>query len=183
MNLARKTDESLGLPVCIAATKVDGLVLSLTPNSHSYNYRSVVLFGHAQLVTEIDEKLWAMERITDKVVPGRWAATRTPPNNAEMQSTQILRVVIESGSGKIRDGPPGDEKCDLDDESVLSSVWTGVVPMVERLEVPVQSAYNRVAEVPEHVSAYVQEFNKRSDEYRDKVNAAVTGEMKRYGEI
>ncbi|KAG4220936.1 hypothetical protein PC116_g30585, partial [Phytophthora cactorum] len=36
-----------GLPICVAASQVDGLVLSLTPNSHSYNYRSATLFGHA----------------------------------------------------------------------------------------------------------------------------------------
>lgn len=34
----------------IAATIVDGIVLSLTPNSHSYNYRSAVLFGYGSLV-------------------------------------------------------------------------------------------------------------------------------------
>jgi nitroimidazol reductase NimA-like FMN-containing flavoprotein (pyridoxamine 5'-phosphate oxidase superfamily) len=44
MNLSRK-EGIKGLPVCIAASKVDGLVLTLTPNSHNYNYRSSVLFG------------------------------------------------------------------------------------------------------------------------------------------
>ena len=39
-----------GLAITIAATKVDGIVLSLTPNSHSYNYRSAVLFGFGHLV-------------------------------------------------------------------------------------------------------------------------------------
>ena len=48
------------------------LVLSLTPFSHSYNYRSVVLFGHATLVTDAEEKLWAMQLITNSVVPDRW---------------------------------------------------------------------------------------------------------------
>ena len=39
-----------GLAITIAATKVDGIVLSLTPNSHSYNYRSAVLFGYGSIV-------------------------------------------------------------------------------------------------------------------------------------
>ena len=47
-----------GLPVTVAATKMDGYVLSLTPFSHSYNYRSAVLFGYATLVEDQDEKLW-----------------------------------------------------------------------------------------------------------------------------
>ena len=49
MKQVRENPES-GLAVTIAATKVDGIVLSLTPNSHSYNYRSAVLFGYGSLV-------------------------------------------------------------------------------------------------------------------------------------
>lgn len=79
MRLA-SSDGGEGLPVSIAATITDGLVLSLTPFSHSYNYRSVVLFGYAKPVTEVEEKLWAMELITNAVVPGRWENTRIPPN-------------------------------------------------------------------------------------------------------
>ena len=49
MKRARESSEG-GLAITIAATKVDGIVLSLTPNSHSYNYRSAVLFGHGSIV-------------------------------------------------------------------------------------------------------------------------------------
>ena len=49
MKQARENPKS-GLAITIAATKVDGIVLSLTPNSHSYNYRSAVLFGFGSLV-------------------------------------------------------------------------------------------------------------------------------------
>ncbi|KAK1975952.1 hypothetical protein LZ30DRAFT_785900 [Colletotrichum cereale] len=55
MNTSRRSStETHGLPVCIAACHLDGLVLALTPNSHGYNYRSAVLFGHASVVE--DEK-------------------------------------------------------------------------------------------------------------------------------
>jgi hypothetical protein len=117
-----------GLPITIAASHLDGLVLALTPNSHSYNYRSAVLFGHAQLVTDPAEKLYAMELITNSVVPRRWANSRVPPNAAEMQSTSVLRVRIATGSAKIRTGGPHDERGDLEDEGLLDRVWTGVVP-------------------------------------------------------
>jgi hypothetical protein len=99
---ADAADGGKGLPVCISATKLDGLVLTLTPNSHNYNYRSALVFGYAIPVTDVEEKLWAMELVTNSVVPDRWKNTRVPPNNAEMQSTQILRVKIESGSSKVR---------------------------------------------------------------------------------
>ncbi len=56
MNVARNGSAD-GLPVCIAASHVDGIVLALTPNSHSYNYRSAILFGHATIVEDPQEKL------------------------------------------------------------------------------------------------------------------------------
>lgn len=95
MNLSRRSN-SPGLPVCIAASKVDGLVLTLTPNSHNYNYRSAVLFGYATLVEDVEEKLWAMELITNSVVPDRWKHTRVPPNAAEVRSLPLLRDRISS---------------------------------------------------------------------------------------
>ena len=166
MNLARASPTSPpGLPICIAAAKVDGLVLTLTPNSHNYNYRSVVLYGYAELVESVEEKLWAMELITNSVVPDRWKNTRVPPNKGEMASTQILRVRIESGSGKVREGCPNDEKCDLDDEEVLGRVWTGVMPLYERFGEPVPGPYNRVDEVPVHVTEYKEAVNKGNEKY------------------
>ncbi|MCJ1262014.1 hypothetical protein MMC22_001883 [Lobaria immixta] len=167
MKLAH-SDEGKGLPVSIAATKVDGLVLSLTPNSHSYNYRSAVLFGHAKVVTEVEEKIWAMKLITESVVPGRWENTRVPPDGAEMSSTSILRVKIVSGSGKIRDGGPGDDKKDLERPDVTGRVWTGVVPVWETIGEPVAGETNRTKEVPEHVIAFAKKENEENENYAKK---------------
>jgi uncharacterized protein len=194
MNLARASAASAsasaapeappqGLPVCIAASKVDGIVLALTPNSHSYNYRSAVLFGHALPVTSVEEKLWAMELITDKVVPGRWAGSRTPPVASEMQSTNILRVKIDTGSAKVRAGPPADSSWDLEDEKVLDSVWTGFVPLTECLGEPVPSVYNRVKEVPDHVKEAREAFNRAAEEYARALKGKVEGTKAKYGEI
>jgi uncharacterized protein len=153
MRLARESEK--GLPVTIAATKVDGLVLSLTPNSHSMNYRSAVLQGYAKPVEDADEKVWAMEKITNKVVPDRWANTRIPPDGAEMSSTMILRVTVETGSGKIRQGEPHDEPKDEKRKEIADSVWTGVIPVYETYGEPIPSANNKVSQVPEHVASYV----------------------------
>jgi hypothetical protein len=167
MNLSRKSIEAggKGLPVCIAATKVDGLVLTLTPNSHNYNYRSAVLFGYASLVTSVEEKLWAMQLITNSVVAGRWDETRVPPNAAEMQSTQILKVYIDSGSAKVREGVPNDENVDLNNKEVLKRVWTGVVPVYEYLGDPIPGPYNEVSEIPEHILHYRKRLNEASSKY------------------
>ena len=167
MNLSRKSIEEggKGLPVCIAATKVDGLVLTLTPNSHNYNYRSAVLFGYASLVTSVEEKLWAMQLITNSVVAGRWNETRVPPNAAEMQSTQILKVHIDSGSAKVREGVPSDENVDLNNKDVLERVWTGVLPMYEYLGDPIPGPYNEVMEIPQHIVHYRKSLNEANSGY------------------
>ncbi|KJZ74662.1 hypothetical protein HIM_06012 [Hirsutella minnesotensis 3608] len=152
-----------GLPVCVAASHVDGLVLALSPFNHSYNYRSAVLFGHAALVEEEQEKLYAMQLITDGVLPGRWAASRQPPTGAEVQSTSILRVKIASGSAKIRDGGVSDDKHDLENQDATGSIWTGVVPVYSAMGEPIPGPYNKV-DLPTYASEFFQEFNQESRE-------------------
>lgn len=168
--LMRLADEAVkrgeeGVPLCIAATKVDGFVLSLTPNSHNYNYRSAVLHGYGDIVDTDEEKLWAMELITNAVVPDRWAYTRVPPDAAEMQSTRILKVKISAASGKVREGVPSDEKKDLAREDVLDKVWTGVIPLYETYGEPQPGPYNRVKQIPEHVEGFILEGNEINERY------------------
>jgi nitroimidazol reductase NimA-like FMN-containing flavoprotein (pyridoxamine 5'-phosphate oxidase superfamily) len=162
-NLGRAADDQ-GMPVCIAASHVDGLVLSLSAFNHSYNYRSAVLFGHASLVEDRDEKLYAMELITDSVVPGRWKDTRLPPTNAEVQSTSVLRVKIASGSAKIREGGCSDEKEDLTNEQLVGGIWTGVLPVHTAIGQPIPGLYNK-SEVPPYVSEYIKDFTEGNAEH------------------
>ena len=163
MNLSRQGADGAaaeGLPMTVAASHVDGLVLALTPNSHSYNYRSAVLFGHATVVTDVAEKLYAMELITNSVVRDRWRHTRVPPNGAEMQSTSVLRLRVAAGSAKIRSGPPGDDRADAENEALLDRVWTGVVPVQTTLGELIPGPLNRLEQPPGYLNDYVQEFNK-----------------------
>jgi hypothetical protein len=158
MNLARSS-EGEGLPICAATSKVDGLILSLTPNSHSYNYRSAILHGYAKLVTDEEEKLWAMKLITNSVLTDRWDNSRVPPDRAEMQSTVILKVKVVDGSGKIRDGGVSDEKKDYGNEEITNRIWTGVVPVWETYGQPVPSGDGKLGEVPEHISSFIAAKN------------------------
>ncbi|KAK6082029.1 flavin-nucleotide-binding protein [Seiridium cupressi] len=165
LNLSRNGASSTGeakeegLPVTISATHVDGLVLALTPNNHSYNYRSATLFGHATLVTDLEEKTYAMELITNGVVPDRWRNSRVPPTKGEMASTGLLRVKIAAGSAKIRSGMPGDDKFDLENDEVTSKVWTGVVPVWSQMGEPMAGPDNKVANVPGYVQEYISDGN------------------------
>jgi hypothetical protein len=175
MRLGATTPEGVdeGLPVTIAATHLDGLVLTLTPNNHTYNYRSAVLHGYATPVTDTEEKAWAMESITNSVVSDRWNNTRVPPNKTEMTSTQILKVSITTASAKIRAGPPSDDRIDMKNDEIRSRVWTGVVPSWTAFGTPVPGPDNRVKEVPEHVKVFVERENRVGEE---QARAAVGGE-------
>src|SRR5436189_5075732 len=41
-----------GIPVCVTVTLIDGLVLARSAFHHSINYRSVVIFGNAELIED-----------------------------------------------------------------------------------------------------------------------------------
>ncbi len=94
-----------GEPLCVAITLIDGLVLARSAFNHSVNYRSVVLFGRGYPLTSDEEKLQALEAITEHLVPGRWAEIRRP-TVSELKATAVVAIPIESASAKIRSGPP-----------------------------------------------------------------------------
>ncbi|MEZ4559705.1 MAG: pyridoxamine 5'-phosphate oxidase family protein [Caldilineaceae bacterium] len=112
-----------GHPLCVTVTHLDGLVLARSVFHHSMNYRSAMLFGRGELVTDADAKWAALEAITEHVMPGRWADARQPTAK-EMSATTVVAMAIESASAKSRSGPPGD-----DEEDYALPVWAGVLPL------------------------------------------------------
>ena len=121
-----------GPDVSIAVTLLDGLVLARSVFNHSMNYRSVVLFGCAEVIDDADRKLEAMRVFTEKILPGRWDDARRPSRN-EFNGTLMLAVPIDAASAKIRSGPPADDEDDYELE-----VWAGVIPVetVRRQPIP-----------------------------------------------
>jgi uncharacterized protein len=111
-----------GVPVCVTATIVDGLVLARSAFHHSINYRSVVVLGVPSEVAG-EEKLHALRTIAQRVVPGRWDDIRQP-NEKELRATRVLRLPLDRASAKVRVGPPKDEDADLD-----LPVWAGELPL------------------------------------------------------
>jgi hypothetical protein len=106
-------------------------VLARSVYNHSMNYRSVVVIGSAREVIDRDEKLQAMRRVVEHVVPGRWSDARQP-NDGEIKGTTILALPLEEASAKIRSGPPTDDDADL-----ALAVWAGVIPLGIRPSDPV----------------------------------------------
>ena len=112
-----------GTAVCLAVTVLDGLVLARSAFHHSMNYRSVVLYGMAEVVTVGAEKRLALDAIVERVAPGRAAAAR-PPTDAELRATVVLALPLVEVSAKVRTGGPIDDEADLD-----WPVWAGVIPL------------------------------------------------------
>ncbi|HTF37274.1 MAG TPA: pyridoxamine 5'-phosphate oxidase family protein, partial [Blastocatellia bacterium] len=75
-----------GIDVCVTVTLIDGLVLARSAFHHSINYRSVVIFGAANVVDDPDEKIKALHAFTDQVVPRRWEEVRWP-TESELRAT------------------------------------------------------------------------------------------------
>ncbi|HVE57444.1 MAG TPA: pyridoxamine 5'-phosphate oxidase family protein [Pyrinomonadaceae bacterium] len=111
------------IDVCVTVTLVDGLVLARSAFHHSMNYRSVVVFGKAKVVSEEQEKYEALKAFTEHIVPDRWAEIR-PPTKNELKGTTVLSLALTEASAKIRTGNPVD-----DEEDYNLDVWAGVLPV------------------------------------------------------
>lgn len=112
-----------GLRCCVTVTHFDGLVYARSTFYSSMNYRSVMVFGTANLVTDPDDKDKGIKALVDHLMPGRRADLRESTSK-ELNATSLLSIPIETYSTKCRTGPPEDKKSDLD-----TPVWAGVVPL------------------------------------------------------
>src|SRR6202522_1279405 len=101
-----------GLPVCVTATLVDGVVFARSAMHHSMEYRSVVAVGNARLVQDRDEKLRAFAALLDHVAPARSVDTRSP-NARELAATAVLALDLVEVSAKVRTGGPVDDPEDI----------------------------------------------------------------------
>ena len=120
-----------GGEICVTVTLLDGLVLARSLFHHSVNYRSVVVFGKGRLLESEEDKLRALEAISEQMLPGRWADARQP-NAKELHATSVVAVKIDEATAKIRTGPPKDEK-----EDYALPVWAGVIPVRQVSGTPV----------------------------------------------
>ena len=124
---------SSGLNCCATMTHFDGLVYARSAFNSSMNYRSVMVFGVARLITDLDEKRKCVQVLVDQLMPGRRADLRESTSK-ELNATSLLALPIETFSTKVRTGPPEDTKSDLD-----AQVWAGVVPLTLTAGEPVDA--------------------------------------------
>ena len=138
-----------GQPVSVCVTLLDGLVLAQSAFSHSMNYRSVVIFGDATVVTDSEDKDAAFKAFLDHLIPDRWDDSRQP-DAKETDATIVLSVPIAEASVKIRSGPPKDSAKDLG-----LGYWTGVIPLELAAGEPIPDPIMEEGlEVPAYVVGY-----------------------------
>lgn len=135
-----------GTPVCLTVTLLDGLVLARSAFESSMNYRSAMVLGHCA-VLHGQAKWDALERISERLMPGRWKEVRHP-SVQELAATAVLELPITECSVKVSEGGPDDAAGD-----VGLPVWAGFVPLAETWcdPVPAEDLPPQLAAAPEYI--------------------------------
>lgn len=120
--------------VCITIALADALVLARSAMNHSMNYRSVVIYGQFEWVTDAAEKEHSLKAFIDSLYPNRWETLR-PIHDKEINATGVLRISLAEASAKIRNSGVKDDAEDLD-----WPVWAGVIPLTTVFGTPIQEA-------------------------------------------
>lgn len=127
---------------CITIALADGLVLARSAMHHSMNYRSVVIYGRFEPVTDPVEKRRSLQAFIDNLYPDRWETLR-PINDKELNATSVLRIPLAEAAAKIRDGGVKD-----DEEDLGWPVWAGVIPLNTAVGTPRMEEDSMVRTVP-----------------------------------
>ena len=112
-----------GLPCCVTITHLDGMVFARSAFNSSINYRSLMVFGSARLVSDAGEKKRGLDILVEHLLPGRLADLR-PSTRKELNATTLLSLPLETYTIKVGEGPPDDTRSDIN-----TPIWAGVVPL------------------------------------------------------
>ncbi len=112
-----------GARVCLTVTLVDGLVLARSGLHHSVNFRSAMLFGEAETVTDDDAAIQLLNAMVDSLIPGRSELLR-PISTKDIRATKVQGMAITEASVKVRDGGVADEEADYE-----LPIWAGILPL------------------------------------------------------
>ena len=148
-NGGRGIKAASGTPVCLTVSILDGLVLARSGLHHSANFRSVMVFGEPQPITDPEQKKSKLNGMIDTLYPGRSEIVR-PIIDIEIKQTSVLSLPIEESSAKIREGGVAD-----DEEDYALPIWAGVLPFKMQVLEPLADPRNREGvEMPEHIRRF-----------------------------
>lgn len=131
-----------GAELTVTVSLIDGLVLARSTFHHSINYRSVVVFGAAEDITDPEAKARALDVIVDHMLPGRTGDARSP-TPGELKQTRVVALALEECSAKVRVGGPVDDE---DDRRI--PVWAGVLPLRPQTGAPLPDPDNPAGLTP-----------------------------------
>jgi uncharacterized protein len=111
------------ISVCITVSHVDGIIHARSGFNSCMNYRSVMMFGIATVVSDPVEKTLRLAGLLDRLAPGR-AKDSKPSTPNEIKATTVMRLDLAEVSAKVRTGDVGDP-----DEDLALPHWAGIVPI------------------------------------------------------
>ena len=133
-----------GVQICVTITRVDALIAARSTFNSSINYQSVMIFGTATVLKD-EEKMKALEVISNGLIPGSWDYTR-PITSKETAATMIVSLPLEKYSAKQRTGSSHDE-----DEDMNLPLWAGIIPVERTFGTPIAADYASDIPVPAHL--------------------------------
>ena len=142
--------------VCLSFVLYDGLRLARSGFESSIAYRSVVVFGSADVVLDETEKRRVLDLFVDATLPGRAAEVRATTDQ-ELRLTMVVRVHVDEASAKVSAGPTDDDADDVE-----LSIWSGTVPARLAFDPPIPSSDGAMASGTIEVPASVRRLTKET---------------------
>ncbi|SDH38419.1 pyridoxamine 5'-phosphate oxidase family protein [Janthinobacterium sp. YR213] len=133
--------------VCVTVSHLDGLVLARSAFNHTMNYRSAMVYGQFEKVSDIGQQHAAMDALMEKLAPGRLAQVRGG-SAKEYAATTVLRIALDECAVKQRRGGPLDDAGDM-----AHAVWTGELPFTHGRGTAIADALN-TSEMPAYAAAW-----------------------------
>jgi nitroimidazol reductase NimA-like FMN-containing flavoprotein (pyridoxamine 5'-phosphate oxidase superfamily) len=135
-----------GAPACVSITHLDGLVMARSAFSHSMNYRSVVIHGAFEAVSDA-HKPAVLNALVEHIAKGRSLHAR-PSDESELKATTVLGIPLHEAAAKSRTGGPKDK-----DDDLALPAWAGVLPLRQQRLAPLpEPGFD--GETPAYVSAW-----------------------------
>lgn len=115
-------DLAEGAEICLNICILDGIRMGKTIPMHSFDYRSVNVYGYAKEVTDPEEKMARMRKVFDGLTPNRWESLPTLPLSY-LDHTRTFVMPLEECVAKVNRGPIEEAGPDK------SPIWHGVIPV------------------------------------------------------
>ncbi|MED5614421.1 pyridoxamine 5'-phosphate oxidase family protein [Janthinobacterium sp. P210005] len=132
---------------CVTVSHLDGLVLARSAFNHTMNYRSAMVYGQFEKVSDIGQQHAAMDALMEKLAPGRLTQVRGG-SAKEYAATTVLRIALDECAVKQRTGGPLDDAGDM-----AHAVWTGELPFTHGRGAAIADALN-TCDIPAYAAAW-----------------------------